>query len=114
MYRIWLVVDVWPPEHGTISGGTKVGGLVGSDGMLMPNSVEVVFAFGVARRSATTAAIMFVAAVCEVALRFVCTPIGTKPKTAIKQKAAIPRARVSSTRENAWTRRRPNIISCKF
>jgi hypothetical protein len=55
----------------------------------------------VARISAITEAIMLVAAVWEVALRFVCTPIGIKPKTAIKQKAAIPRARVTSTSENA-------------
>jgi hypothetical protein len=44
---------------------------------------------------------MFVAAVWEVALRFVCTPTGIKPKTAIKQKAAIPSASVTSTSENA-------------
>ncbi len=44
---------------------------------------------------------MLVAAVWEVALRFVCTPTGTKANTVIKQKAAIPRARVNSTSENA-------------
>jgi hypothetical protein len=48
-----------------------------------------------------TAAITLAAAVWEVALRFVCTPTGIKPKTAIKQKAAIPIARVNSTSENA-------------
>jgi hypothetical protein len=55
----------------------------------------------VARISAITDAMILVAAVCEVALRFVCTPTGIKPKTAIKQNAAIPIARVNSTRENA-------------
>jgi hypothetical protein len=67
----------------------------------MPNCVDVLFALDVARRSATTAAMMLVAAVWEVALRFVWTPTGIKPKTAIKQKAAIPKASVTSTRENA-------------
>ena len=57
--------------------------------------------FGLARMSLTTLVRMLVAAVWEVALRFVCTPTGTKPETAIKQKAAIPKARVTSTRENA-------------
>ena len=42
---------------------------------------------------------MFVAAVWEVALRFVSTATGIKPNTAIKQKAAIPRASVTSTRK---------------
>jgi hypothetical protein len=48
---------------------------------------------------------MFVAAVWDVALRFVCTPTGIKPTTAIKQKAAIPSASVTSTKENAATGR---------
>jgi hypothetical protein len=56
---------------------------------------------GVARRSETTAVIMFVAAISEVALRFVCIPTGMRPKTAIKQKAPTPRATVNSTSENA-------------
>ena len=43
---------------------------------------------------------MLVAAVWEVALRFVCTPTGMRPKTAIKQNAAIPIARVTWTKEN--------------
>ena len=47
---------------------------------------------------------MLVAAVWEVALRFVCTPTGIRPNTAIKQKAAIPMARVNSTSENAAAR----------
>jgi hypothetical protein len=68
---------------------------------LMPNCAEVVLAFGVARRSASTAEMMFVATVWEVALRFVCIPIGTRPKMAIKQKAAIPMAKVNSISENA-------------
>ena len=55
----------------------------------------------VARISAITEAMILVAAVCEVALRFVCTPTGIKPKTAIKQKAATPMAKVNSTSENA-------------
>src|SRR5437762_2838169 len=67
----------------------------------MANCADVGLGFGVARRSATTAAMMLVAAVCEVALRFVCTPTGIKPKTAIKQNPARPRARVNSTSENA-------------
>ena len=71
----------------------------------MPNCAEVLLAFGVARRSATAAAMMFVAAVWEVALRFVSAATGIKPKTAIKQKAAIPRASVTSTSENAAMRR---------
>jgi hypothetical protein len=66
----------------------------------MQNCPEVVFALGVARRSAITAATMLVAAVWEVALRFVCTPTGMRPKTAIKQNAPIPIARVTSTKEN--------------
>jgi hypothetical protein len=44
---------------------------------------------------------MFVAAVWDVALRFVTTATGTKANTVIKQKAAMPRASVTSTRENA-------------
>src|SRR5205823_4731947 len=56
---------------------------------------------GVARKSAITFAIIDVAAVCEVALRFVCTPTGTKPKTAIRQNPATPKASVTSTSENA-------------
>ena len=44
---------------------------------------------------------MLLAAVWEVALRFVCTAIGIRPMTASKQKAAIPRARVNSIKENA-------------
>ena len=67
---------------------------------LIPNCVEVVLVFGVARRSATTAAMMFVAEVWEVALRFVSAATGIKAKTASKQKAAIPRASVTSTSEN--------------
>jgi hypothetical protein len=65
------------------------------------NCDDVEFAVGVARRSATTAATIFVAAVCEVALRLVWTPTGINPKRATKQIAAIPIARVTSTRENA-------------
>jgi hypothetical protein len=42
---------------------------------------------------------MLVAAVWEFALRFVCTPTGIKPNTAIKQKAATPNASVTSTNE---------------
>src|SRR5437762_5359025 len=67
----------------------------------MANCEEVAFVVGVARRSATTAAMMLVVAVWEVALRFVCTPTGIKPKAAIRQKAAMPIARVTSTKENA-------------
>ena len=70
---------------------------------VIPNCAEVVFAFGVARKSATTAAMMFAAAVCDVALRFVCTPMGMRPKTASKQKPAMPKASVTSTSENAAT-----------
>jgi hypothetical protein len=55
----------------------------------------------VTRISAITDAMIFVAAVWEVAFRFVCTPTGIKPKTAIKQNAATPRAKVTSTSENA-------------
>ena len=61
--------------------------------------------------SLTTLDRMLVAAVCEVALRFVCTPTGTKPKTAIKQKAAIPKARVTSMRENAAIERLRSVSS---
>jgi hypothetical protein len=53
------------------------------------------------RMSLTTLDRMLVAAVREVALPFVWIPTGIKPKTAIKQKAATPRARVSSTSEKA-------------
>jgi len=56
---------------------------------------------GVARKSATMPAMMLVAAVCEVALRFVCIPTGIKPKTAKRQKPATPKARTSSTKEKA-------------
>jgi hypothetical protein len=66
----------------------------------IPNRKDFVHVFGVARRSATTAVVMFAAAVWEVALRFVSTATGTKPNTAIKQKAAIPIARVTSIKEN--------------
>ena len=65
------------------------------------NCKDVVLVLGVARRSAITAAIRFVARVWDFALRFVCMPTGIKPKTAIKQKAAIPKANVTSTSENA-------------
>jgi hypothetical protein len=68
--------------------------------MAMQNCDEVLVAIGVARRSAITAAMMFVAAVWDVALRSVCTPTGIMPTTAIRQNAAIPRARVSSIRVN--------------
>ena len=44
----------------------------------------------VARISAITEAMILVAAVWELALRFVCTAIGMRPMTASKQKAAIP------------------------
>ena len=59
-YRTWLVVDVWPPEHGTTSGGTNCGGLVGSVGIVIPSIGEAVFP---ARKSATAKAAMFVAVV---------------------------------------------------
>ena len=65
-------------------------------------------AAGVVRKSATIAAMMFVAAVCELALRFVCTPTGIKPTMATRQNPATPRARTISTRENAaafWSAR---------
>ena len=68
--------------------------------MVIPNRAEVDLVFE-DRRSATTAAITFVALVWEVALRFVCTPTGIMPITAIKQNAAIPSASVTSTKENA-------------
>jgi len=55
----------------------------------------------VARISAITEAMILVAALWEVALRFVNAATGIKPKTAIRQKAAIPRARVTSISENA-------------
>ena len=55
----------------------------------------------VARISAITEAMILVAALGEVALRFVCMPTGMRPKTAIKQKAATPIAKVNSTSENA-------------
>ena len=67
----------------------------------MPNCGEVVAAAGVVRKSATIAAMTLVAAVCEVALRFVCTPTGIKPRMAIRQNDATPRASTTSTRENA-------------
>jgi hypothetical protein len=63
--------------------------------------VHVPEVFAEPRKSAAIPAMMFVATVWEVELRFVCTPTGIKPKTASKQKAATPRARVNSTRENA-------------
>jgi hypothetical protein len=66
-----------------------------------PNCVDVVLVFRVARRSATTAAMILLAAVWEVALRFANTAMGIKAKMVIKQKAAIPIARVNSTSENA-------------
>src|SRR6266545_8394925 len=66
---------------------------------VMPYCLDVEDA--VARISAITEAMILLAAVCDVALRFVCTPTGISPKMAIKQKAAIPRARVTSTREKA-------------
>ena len=68
-------------------------------------------AAGVVRRSATMAAMMFVAAVCEVAFRFVCIPTGIKPKTAKRQKATIPKARTSSTRENAAVLESPDFMA---
>jgi len=70
-----------------------------------------VAAAGVVRRSATMAAMMFVAAVCEVAFRFVCIPTGIKPKTAKRQKATIPKARTSSTKENAAALESPDFMA---
>lgn len=70
-------------------------------GRAIANCEEVVLVFGVARMSAMTLERMLVAAVWEAAFRFVCTPTGIKPKTAIKAKPAIPIARVNSTSENA-------------
>ena len=67
----------------------------------MANSGEVTAAAGVVRRSDTTVAMMLLAIVCELALRFVCTPTGSKPRTASKQNAATPKASVTSTNENA-------------
>jgi hypothetical protein len=57
---------------------------------------------------------MLVAAVWEVALRFACTPTGIKPKTASKQNAAMPRARVNSTRENAGAETTERFIFDRF
>jgi hypothetical protein len=57
---------------------------------------------------------MLVAAVWEVALRFVWTPTGTNPKTAIKQKVAIPKARVTSMREKPAIERLRSFIVDKF
>src|SRR5437762_13219075 len=80
---------------------------------VMANCGEVVAAAGVVRKSATIAAMMFVAAVCELALRFVCIPTGIKPTMATRHNPATPRARTDSTRENAeafwnaWTCPRP-------
>ena len=68
---------------------------------VMANSGEVGAAAGVVRRSDTTVAMMLLTAVCELALRFVCTPTGSKPRTAIKQNAATPKARTTSSKENA-------------
>jgi hypothetical protein len=81
---------------------------------VMANCEEVVLALGVALRSARTAAMMLVAAVCDVAFRFVCTPTGIRPKIAIREKAAIPRARVTSTRENAAARFAVTFIFYRF
>ena len=67
----------------------------------MPYCVDVVEAFGVARRSAITFERILVAAVCDVALWFVCSPTESKPATVTRQNAATPRARVTSTREKA-------------
>ncbi len=67
----------------------------------MQKAVELGFRAGVARKSATTAAIMLVAAVSEVALRFTETATGTNANTVSKQKAAIPRASVISMSEKA-------------
>lgn len=87
-----------PSKYSLVDFGVVV---CGQATKLIPNCVDAVAVFGVARMSAMTLERMLVAAVCDVALRFVCTPIGIKPSTAIKQKAAIPRARVNSTSENA-------------
>jgi hypothetical protein len=46
-------------------------------------------------------------------LRFVCTPTGIKPKTAIKQKAAIPKASVTSTNEKAARLRLESVMGGK-
>jgi hypothetical protein len=56
--------------------------------------------FGVARMSAVTEERIEFAAFCEIHIWVVCTPTGSNPKTAIKQKPATPKARVTSTREN--------------
>jgi hypothetical protein len=67
----------------------------------MANSGEVMVAADVVRRSDMTVAMMLLAAVCELALRFVCTPTGSKPRTAVKQNAATAKAKTSSIKENA-------------
>src|ERR1051326_5217976 len=69
--------------------------------MLMPNCTDVAVPVGVPRISAIADAMILLAAVWEVELRLVSTATGTKPNTAIKQKAATPSARVNSISENA-------------
>jgi hypothetical protein len=57
---------------------------------------------------------IFVAVVWEVVLRFVCTPTGIMPITAIKQKAAIPMASVTSTSEKAGKEVKARFIADKL
>jgi hypothetical protein len=54
---------------------------------------------------------MFIAAVCDVAFRLVCSPTGSSPKTASKQNAATPSAIATSIRENPFITQRRLIIA---
>jgi hypothetical protein len=65
----------------------------------MPNCVDEDAFFGVALMSEITDDRIVAAAVCEIELWFVLTPIGSKLKMAIKQKEASPIAIVTSIKE---------------
>src|SRR5436853_7725886 len=56
---------------------------------------------GVARISAVTALSMLIAAVCEIAFRLVCAPMGNRAKIAIRLTAVTPSAIVTSISEKA-------------
>src|SRR5438105_15867672 len=70
-------------------------------GIEVPNCVEVVLVFGVARRSAATAVRMSLEELCSTAVWWVCVPVTSKPKMAMSETAATPSARVTSTNEKA-------------
>ena len=80
-------------------------------GISIPNTVELCSVppgagFGAARKSAVTGRQQIRGAVCSIDALLEFSPIGSRPNTVIRQNTAMPRAKVTSTREKAlfWAR----------